>query len=202
MRKPRPLEDYDKPVIPTLEELLAEPPRRRFLELAGAGALSLAGGGLLSACSPGNDDDDDDSKGDDDSGAGDDDSTPGDDDDDDTPWDDDDDGGIDDDDDSLYLCSLPKVGAHQTGIGGGGSLTYSVTAWVTGESVTYYLQSNEDLVFEILDAIVSEYDCAALPDSLAVVSNYMASELTQLVQDVGGFTCSVQTTTLEIVECV
>jgi len=199
VREPRPLKNYDAPDIPTLEDLLAELPRRRFIELAGAGALALVGGRLLTSCSPGNDDNDTGS--DDDSGIGDDDSTPGDDDDD-TPWDDDDDGGIDDDDDALYPCPLPKIGEHQTPLIGGGSLTYSVLAFVTGESVTYYLQSNEDLAFEALDAVVSKYDCATLPDSEAVVSNQMAAALTQLVQDVGGFTCSVQALTLYVEECI
>lgn len=61
MREPRPLRRYRKPDVPTLEDLLEDPARRKFLELAGAGAVALAGGGLLVAC--------DDHREDDDSGA-------------------------------------------------------------------------------------------------------------------------------------
>ena len=201
MRKPRPLKHYDKPDIPTLEEVLEEiePPRRRFLRLAGAGVVAAAGGGLLTVCKPCGDDD---TEGlDDDSGTGDDDTTPGDDDDD-TPWDDDDDGGIDDDDSASYACRLPKVGEHQVILAGGELLTYSVLARVTAESVTYYLQSNEDLAFEVLDAQLGEHDCVTLPDDLWTVASQMAFALTELIRDVGGFTCSVESISIDIVACV
>jgi len=205
MRRPRPTKHYDKPDIPTFEELLEEiaQPRRRFLRLAGAGIVAAAGGGLLTVCKPCGDDDT--QGGDDDSGTGDDDTTPsGDDDDDDsTPWNDDDDGGIgDDDDSSSYTCRLPKVGEHQVLMAGGELLTYSVMAWVTGESVTYYLQSNEDLAFEVLDAQLGEHDCETLPDDIWTVANQMAFALTELIRDVGGYTCSVESISIEIADCV
>lgn len=197
MRDPRPLKKYRRPDIPTLEEILEEPPRRRFLELAGAGAVALAGGGLLAACGPGNDDDDNDS-------AGDDDSAPvGDDDDDDsTPWDDDD-GGIDDDDDSAPIdCPLPQKGNHQTAILGGDSLAYSVVALVTDWSVVSYLHDHEGLAFEVLDALLVKYSCATLPDAIAAVQVDMADALTELIRDVGGLTCSVYEVSVTISECV
>jgi len=197
VRDPRPLKDYDRPDIPTLDELLDElgHPRRRFLVLAGAGALAVAGGGLLAACNPGNDDDD--------SGGGDDDSAPGDDDDDDsTPWDDDD-GGIDDDDDSEPMdCRLPQKGAHQATIGGGDMLTYTLNALVTDWSVVSYLHDNEALAFEVLDAVLAKVDCATLPDVLGAVQKDMAAALTDLIRDVGGLTCSVYQVDLYVDDCV
>ena len=198
MRDPRPLKKYRRPDIPTLEEILEEPPRRRFLELAGAGAVALAGGGLLAACGPGNDDDDNDSAGDDDSApVGDDD-----DDDDSTPWDDDD-GGIDDDDDSAPIdCPLPQKGNHQTAILGGDSLAYSVVALVTDWSVVSYLHDHEGLAFEVLDALLVKYSCATLPDAIAAVQVDMADALTELIRDVGGLTCSVYEVSVTISECV
>ena len=195
MRDPKPLKKYAKPDIPTLEELLGDlgTPRRRFLVLAGAGAVAAAGGGLLAACGPGNDDD----------SGGDDDSAPGDDDDS-TPWDDDD-GGIDADDDDTSVpqeCRLPQKGDHPMAIGGGDSLTYSVAAVVTDWSVVSYLHDNEDLAFEVLDAILSKFDCVTLPDAVVDVNVEMATALTDLIRDVGGLTCSVYEVALTVVECL
>ena len=196
MRDPRPLKNYDRPDVPTIEELLEDSHRRRFLELTGAGALTLVGGGFWTACSPGNDDDDND----DDSGGGDDDLTPGDDDDT-HNWDDD--GGIDDDDDSaMYECRLPAKGDHSTLVLAEDSLTYAIMAWVTDPSVTSYLHTHEEQAFEILDGLVVKYDCASLPKSATVVQVEMANALTEFIRDVGGLTCSVAEVEILIVDCV
>jgi hypothetical protein len=188
VRDPRPLKGYRKPDILTVEELLEEPARRRFLELAGAGALAVAAGGLLVACGPGDDDDDDDETG------GDDDSEP--------YWDDDD-GGIDDDDTTSdpLDCRLPQMGYHEVTIDGGDTLSYSVIAWVTDWSVVSYLNDNEGLALEVLDGVLSKHDCATLPAAAAVVESDMANALTDLIRDVGGLTCSVYEISLYIDEC-
>jgi len=188
VREPRPLKNHDGPAIPTLEGLLEDPARRRFLELAGAGALAVAGGGWLAACGPSSDDDN---------------SAPGDDDDTETYWDDDD-GGIDDDDDASAVqdCRLPRSGYHEATIELGNVVSYSVVAWVTGWSVVDYLHDHEDEAMQVLDAVISAHNCASLSGPVGQLQMDMASALTDLVRDVGGLTCSVQELTIYIDGCL
>lgn len=101
MKKPRPVETYAEPHIPTLEKFAQE--RRKFLKQAGVGVLVLSAGGFFTFCNGNGEEDDDTSPADDDTGAGDDD----------TYWDDDD-GGIGgagyDDPTELHGPDLPVTG--------------------------------------------------------------------------------------------
>ena len=185
--RPRPLAEYEHPDLPTLEQYTAE--RRTFLKQVGSGGLLVTAGSWGTFCTPLPDDDDHADDDDDD------------DDDNDQPWDDDD-GGIDDDDaDPLEYADFPQKGEHGVTLTDGDTAYYSMRLFVTDWSVIDYLRDNEEQVFEIADARMEILTCLDIEDSLFDVENLVSIDLSALVHDVGGLTCSVAAVEIRVEHC-